>query len=407
MQFNISDGAAKAFAEEFYRALADLIPLDAAMSEARRAISNRVGNNEWATPVLYMRADDGVLFQTTTMPAVVVTPPPSSALPAAPPSPATNRAVVFGLIAMLIVLLAVILGMMRAFVFPSITPTPAATSIPALLPDLQIGTMRVSPRNPAPGQIFILSISITNAGKADSGPFNWVWDASLGEPVLLNSLDGHIDNIPPGVSKNISFPFSYGWWGIYNSQLNVDADSQVVESDDRNNRKPFEVDMARQPFNVDFSLLPSNQLVDPPMALDAHQFDNWNMQFAAKAGSNAACTSAPMVLNEQGGDVFLTIGGDNAACKTLPLSITILRGPVSTAVAEITPVANGTATFTYYADAAGQQEIFQSPAVNLQAGVITQLTPGDTTARLIRRIDISRPTQPIQVTRLTLTPTTS
>ena len=68
MQFAISDGAAKAFAEEFYRAISELMPLDAAMSEARRAIANRVGNNEWATPVLFMRSDDGVLFQTATIP---------------------------------------------------------------------------------------------------------------------------------------------------------------------------------------------------------------------------------------------------------------------------------------------------------------------------------------------------
>ncbi len=64
MQFVISDGAAKAFAEEFYRAIADLMPLDAAVSEARRAVANRVGNSEWATPVLFMRSDDGVLFRT-------------------------------------------------------------------------------------------------------------------------------------------------------------------------------------------------------------------------------------------------------------------------------------------------------------------------------------------------------
>ncbi|MBI1259371.1 MAG: CHAT domain-containing protein [Chloroflexi bacterium] len=405
MQFNISDGAAKAFAEEFYRSIAELIPLDAAMSEARRAISNRVGNNEWATPVLYMRADDGVLFQTATIPAVKVTPDdPNDRPPVTTSERATNRAVLFGLLAVLIVLLAIIFGLAQALFFPA-PVTPTATILPALLPDLQIGTIRVSPRNPAPGQIFILSIPITNAGKADSGPFNWVWDASLGDPVLLNSLDGHIDNIPPGVSKNISFPFTYGWWGTYNSQLNVDVDSQVVESDDRNNRKPFEVTMARLPFDVDFSRLPSNQLVNPPMTLDAHQFDNWNLKFAVNAAVNAACAAAPLVLKDQSNDLFLSIGGDNSDCTTLPLTITIQRGPVSTAVAEIIPIADGTATFTYFADENGQQPIFQSPVINLQAGIIAQLAPADTTARLIHRIEISVPNQTIQLTRLTLTPT--
>ncbi|MEO8394067.1 MAG: CHAT domain-containing protein [Chloroflexota bacterium] len=407
MQFNISDGAAKAFAEEFYRAIAELIPLDAAMSEARRAVSNRVGNNEWATPVLYMRADDGVLFQTTTMPAVTVTPtasPAQSAVTATERS--TNRTVLFGLLAVLVVLLAIIFGLTRALFFPTIPPA-TATLVPSLLPDLQVGSLRVSPRNPAPGQIFILSISITNTGKADSGSFKWSWDASTSAPFMSNSLTGDIDNISPGVSKNISFPFSYGWWGTYSSQLRVDSNTQIAESDESNNFKFFEIDMSRLPFDVDFSLLPSNQLVDPPMTLDAHEFDNWNLQFAAKAGSNAACASAPLALDEQSNDIFLTIGGDVAACKTLPLSITILRGPASTLLAEIIPVADGTATFTYYSDAAGQQQIFQSPPVTLQAGVIAQLTPGDTTARLIRRIEISVPNQTIQLTRLTLTPTNS
>ena len=111
--------------------------------------------------------------------------------------------------------------------------------------------------------------------------------------------------------------------------------------------------------------------------------------------------------NEQGDDVFLTTGGDNATCKTLPLRVTILRGPVSTALAEIIPLAAGTATYTYYGDAAGQQQIFQSPAIDLQAGVVTQLFPSDTTVRRIRRIDISVPNQAIQLTRLTLTPPNS
>jgi len=99
-----------------------------------------------------------------------------------------------------------------------------------------------------------------------------------------------------------------------------------------------------------------------------------------------------------------TIGGDNPACKTLPLSITILRGPVSAALAEIVPMASGTATYTYYGDEAGQQMIFQSPTINVAAGAVTQLTTNDETARKIRRIDISVPDQTIQLTRLLLSP---
>lgn len=66
MQFSISDQAAITFAQEFYDALADGYPVDAAVTEARVAISTRLRGGEWATPKLFMRADDGVLWQLNT-----------------------------------------------------------------------------------------------------------------------------------------------------------------------------------------------------------------------------------------------------------------------------------------------------------------------------------------------------
>ncbi len=391
MQFAISDGAAKAFAEEFYRTISDLMPIDAAMSEARRAIANRIGNNEWATPVLFMRSDDGVLFKTANIAAVKI---PTAQTP-------SSRALIFGALALLIVLVAAIYGIGRSVFIP---PTPTPTLAPLLLPDLQIGSLRTSPRNPAPGQIFILSITITNAGQADTGAFNWSWDASTTPPVLSNSLGDRIANIPPGASKNISFPFSYGWWGTYNSQLRVDSDSEIAESDKSNNFKFFEVDMSSEPFELDFSRLPSNQLVDPPLTLDAGTFATWNLRFALDTRSQPDCAETPLELVDQDGDIVLTVGGDDAVCKALPISITVLRAPVSAAMLEIIPAAAGTATYTYYGDAAGQQVIFQSPPVDLQAGRLTRLSPGDDASRQIQRIDVSAPDQVIRLTRLLLSP---
>ncbi len=63
MQFEVSDEAALTFAHQFYSALADQYPVDAAVAEARKAISGQGDNNmEWGTPVLYMRAPDGHIF---------------------------------------------------------------------------------------------------------------------------------------------------------------------------------------------------------------------------------------------------------------------------------------------------------------------------------------------------------
>ena len=64
MQFEISDRAAREIAETFYTSLALNMPVDAAITEARRKIflSDR-DSLEWATPILYMQVPDGRLFE--------------------------------------------------------------------------------------------------------------------------------------------------------------------------------------------------------------------------------------------------------------------------------------------------------------------------------------------------------
>ncbi len=64
MQFTILDANAIAFSKRLYRALAAGQPIDAAMTDGRLAIFNRGDDNErdWGVPVLYLRAEEGVLF---------------------------------------------------------------------------------------------------------------------------------------------------------------------------------------------------------------------------------------------------------------------------------------------------------------------------------------------------------
>lgn len=63
MQYDITDQAAIELSRAFYEAIADGLPVDTAVGEARKAISLGIVNTlEWGTPVLYMRAPDGVLF---------------------------------------------------------------------------------------------------------------------------------------------------------------------------------------------------------------------------------------------------------------------------------------------------------------------------------------------------------
>ena len=62
MQFEIADDVASWFAHEFYGALANGYPVDASLTEARKSIFAAGHEVEWGTPVLYLRAPDGRIF---------------------------------------------------------------------------------------------------------------------------------------------------------------------------------------------------------------------------------------------------------------------------------------------------------------------------------------------------------
>ena len=63
MQYSISDASAIEFARTFYESLADNLSVDAAVTDARKAVSFAAPHSlEWATPVLFLAATDGRLF---------------------------------------------------------------------------------------------------------------------------------------------------------------------------------------------------------------------------------------------------------------------------------------------------------------------------------------------------------
>lgn len=64
MQYEISDRAAIEFSSAFYEALVDQLPVDAAVAEARKALSIALPMSlEWGVPALYLRSPDGILFK--------------------------------------------------------------------------------------------------------------------------------------------------------------------------------------------------------------------------------------------------------------------------------------------------------------------------------------------------------
>ena len=78
MQYEISDRAAIEFARAFYEAVADGLPVDLAVRDARMAVSlARPNSLEWGTPVLYLRPSSGQIFvPTAEVPRPQPKPPP-------------------------------------------------------------------------------------------------------------------------------------------------------------------------------------------------------------------------------------------------------------------------------------------------------------------------------------------
>jgi len=125
MQTAISDEAAKTFASEFYRALADDYPVDKALTEARMAIYLQGNEREWAIPVLFMRTSDARLE--AVQPAVVAPVPPALASGAKAPA---RRKVRIGPLAIPLVPLIVVPLLLLAVlaILASVLPGPAQMS---------------------------------------------------------------------------------------------------------------------------------------------------------------------------------------------------------------------------------------------------------------------------------------
>jgi hypothetical protein len=82
MQFPVLQEAARYFAVEFYRALVEGFPIDACLTEGRKAVLFNTGidNANWGIPVAYTRAPDGKLFEM----------PPATRMPPGPVQSSTD-----------------------------------------------------------------------------------------------------------------------------------------------------------------------------------------------------------------------------------------------------------------------------------------------------------------------------
>jgi hypothetical protein len=117
MQFPISDRAAVTFTGEFYGALVDGLPVDQAVSSARKSLLADF-RDEWSTPVLFLRSPDGNIFENVH--AVTGGVPDGPPPPPKPPGPSfwktvrwwvdRNRPLAVGIVA-LVVVVALVAGL--------------------------------------------------------------------------------------------------------------------------------------------------------------------------------------------------------------------------------------------------------------------------------------------------------
>jgi hypothetical protein len=145
MQFDITDRASVAFTREFYRALADGYPVDASLAETRKAIFAQGNRVEWGTPVLYMRAPDGRIFDvrarvqpgspTPILPAVPASPGQhlTDDVAAPPPKLPGSRTRRWLPILIPLVVLVTVVGLYMLFRPKPSTPPPAAPTITSIL----------------------------------------------------------------------------------------------------------------------------------------------------------------------------------------------------------------------------------------------------------------------------------
>ncbi len=143
MQFPITDEAALAFSQMFYRRLAAGDPVDTAVAEGRLAVQRRLpGTLEWGTPALFLRAPDGRLFEQPES-------APAAMAQAADTAVTLERAPVFTGARLFVGLLgagalALSLGIGAAVVAYHWPPWPAPTPTPRPLPS------PTSPASPSP-----------------------------------------------------------------------------------------------------------------------------------------------------------------------------------------------------------------------------------------------------------------
>ncbi|MBN1679984.1 MAG: CHAT domain-containing protein [Anaerolineae bacterium] len=382
MQYAISDRAARVFSEELYRSVADGLPVDAAVAEARRAISHTAGGIEWATPVLFMRAGDGYLFDFGTERA-------GQPLWRRLPAPVLAAGIMITLIALLV--LAAVLGFLPDGDGPDQSPTA----------DLSIEQIEIFPPRPIPGEKAAIIVHIVNNGDKTIGPF----DYDFREDVLSDSPDfvGTVSSLAPGDSLAVFIPHAFTWWGAFVSEVRVDARSDIPEIDEFNNIRRNPIVTTNEAFVITFDELPDGAPVTESMPLPDDAFAAWGFELAAVPAEDSDCAGAVPWIIVEGSTRYLGTGLPTAPdqCSDAGLAINLVRGTIGGLVAVVDVDQARTYSLTAF-DPGG--DAVEEAVENLTAGEGELSVSGEFPNRLdMARGELQGATgTPLRVTRLEL-----
>jgi hypothetical protein len=397
-QFEITDRAAILFSEEFYKALAEGLPMEAAIAEGRRAILGSLGsrdNIEWATPVLFLSQDAPEnLFHF-----------PRRRFDWREERywPWIAAAMVSCLLLMALTLA---LGIGRdAHRAQSVAPfTP--TAIPNV--DLVVKEVRLLPRHPRPGELVAVFVDIQNLGSDPAPTFEYQWQANLFDPT--STVTRRVEGLAAGGILHDSFWVRLGWWGVFISETRLDTTQQLVELSEQNQRAyPIRAD-ASQPFIINFSdPLPDGGYLSGDQPLPAEAFLPWGFRIEAQKPSDPACREIVPWLKFIGiSQVALTTGlsSDPTQCSDGDIIITFVEradsnvGGISRLSAFFGP-GFGRREVRYFGDRLGENDlgaIVGSVSRTQGLGLTAQpaaLTP-------IYQVRISSPGAAMNLTQLTL-----
>lgn len=335
MQVPISDEAKKIFAQEFYGALSEGYPIEAAAAGARTTMSSTLNNLEWATPALYFHARTGYLF-----PKRRVAPVRASV------GGLRERLPVWGPLALLtIIILAVLIGRLIAGFSPS------ASNV-----DLDLLSSIPYPLHVPPGQPVTITLHIQNHGSADSGRFVWEWFRSYDDnnpDANKPTITKEITNLGPGGDMYDLSSLVLPGWGSFPTKTWVNRDNNPLERKIDNNSKTRSIETTKDPFVVNFSVKPDGNPLEAAK-FNGKLYDSWGMIFAPESQSPACAQAVVKLQNVDETNRLITglpdglVGStpnSNNPCANLPVDILLGKPagqfPIGGAAVDFKPTVAG------------------------------------------------------------------